>query len=97
MAANYHWISYDARDDGRRRRRKWPWILLLLLLLAAILVGGWLWYESSEGIDLAQPVAIQTALPALLTDDTMVVYVVDGLRQHGGKTVASATGAPGGS
>jgi uncharacterized protein YegL len=77
MAANYHWISYDARDDGRRRRRKWPWILLLLLLLAAILVGGWLWYESSEGIDLAQPVAIQTALPALLTDDTMVVYVVD--------------------
>ena len=28
-------------------------------------------------IDLAQPVAIQTALPLLLSDDTMVVYVVD--------------------
>ncbi len=28
-------------------------------------------------IDLAQPVAIQAALPLLLTDDTMVVYVVD--------------------
>ena len=78
MAANSFWISYDARDDRRRPRRKWPWfLLLLLLLLAALLTAGWLWYENSEGIDFTQPVAIQTALPALLVNDTMVVYVVD--------------------
>lgn len=77
MAADSFWISYDERYDRRRPRRKWPWLLLLLLLLAAILTAGWLWYENSEGIDLAQPVAIQAALPALLTDDTMIVYVVD--------------------
>ncbi|MCY4557987.1 MAG: VWA domain-containing protein [Chloroflexi bacterium] len=72
-------MSYD-QDNGRRRRggrRKWPWFLLLLVLLAALLVAGWAWYENSEGVDLAQPVAIQTALPVLLTDDAMVVYVVD--------------------
>jgi uncharacterized protein YegL len=51
--------------------------LLVLLLLVAILAGGWLWYENSEAIDLARPVAIQAALPALLIDDAMVVYVVD--------------------
>ncbi len=78
MAANSFWISYHARDDRRRPRRKWPWfLLLLLLLLAALLTAGWLWYENSEGIDFTQPVAIQTALPALLVDNTMVVYVVD--------------------
>ena len=79
MAYNQHWMSYDL-DDGRRRRggrRKWPWLLLLLLLLAGLAAAGWAWYENSEGIDLAQPVAIQAALPALLVDDTMVVYVVD--------------------
>ena len=79
MAYSARWLSYD-QDDGRRRRggrRRWPWFLLLLVLLAALLVAGWAWYENSEGIDLAQPVAIQTALPALLIDDTMVVYVVD--------------------
>ena len=72
-----HWISYDSRDDRRRGRRKWPWLLLLLLLLAAMGTGGWLWFENSDGTDLTQPVALQTALPALLTDDTMVLYVVD--------------------
>ena len=77
MASVQHWISYDARDNRPRRRSKWPWLLLLLLLLAAILTAGWLWYENSEDIDFTQPVAIQTALPALLTDDTMIVYVVD--------------------
>ena len=73
------WLSYeqDNRRRGRGGRRKWPWLLLLLVLLAALLVAGWAWYENSEGVDLAQPVAIQTALPALLTDDVMVVYVVD--------------------
>ena len=79
MAYSSRWLSYE-QDAGRRRRggrRKWPWFLLLLLLLAALLVAGWAWYENSEGVDLAQPVAIQTALPALLTDDVMVVYVVD--------------------
>jgi hypothetical protein len=73
MAYNQHWMSYDL-DDGRRRRgrrRKWPW------LLPGLVAAGWVWYENSEGIDLAQPIAIQAALPALLTDDAMVVYVVD--------------------
>ena len=79
MAYSSRWLSYDQDDRrrGRGGRRKWPWLLLLLLLLAALLVAGWAWYENSEGVDLAQPVAIQTALPALLTDDAMVVYVVD--------------------
>lgn len=78
MAYSQHWLSYDL-DDGRRRRgrRKWPWLLLLLLLLAGLVAAGWAWYENSEVIDLTQPVAIQAALPALLTDDAMVVYVVD--------------------
>ena len=79
MAYSSRWLSYDQDDRRRRRggRRKWPWLLLLLLLLAALLVAGWAWYENSAGVDLAQPVAIQTALPVLLTDDAMVVYVVD--------------------
>lgn len=79
MASPQHWLSYDLDDRRRQRggRRKWPWLLLLLLLLAGLVAAGWAWYENSEGIDLAQPVAIQTALPVLLTDDSMVVYVVD--------------------
>ena len=78
MAYSQHWLSYDQDDQRRQRggRRKWPWFLLLLLL-AGLAAAGWAWYENSEGIDLAQPVAIQAALPALLTDDAMVVYVVD--------------------
>ena len=81
MASPQHWITYDARDRrrgyGTSRRRKWPWFLLLLLLVAALLTAGWFWYDSSDGVDFTQPVAIQAALPALLTDDVMVVYVVD--------------------
>ena len=79
--ATQHWITYDARDRRRAggpfRRRKWPWFLLLLLLLIALLTASWLWYDNSEGIDFTQPVAIQAALPALLTDDAMIIYVVD--------------------
>ena len=75
MAANYHWISYDARDDGRRRRRKWPgWILLvlrLLLLMTAITCGSWYGYA------VATSDPIQTVLPDLLVDDAMTIYVVD--------------------
>ena len=70
---------------GGGRRRKWPWFLLLLLLLATLLTAGWLWYENSEGIDFTQPVAIQVALPELLVDDTMVVYVVDDSGSMGDK------------
>ena len=80
MASPQHWITYDARDrrveGGGWRRRKWPWLLFLLLLLALLTIG-WLWYDNSEGVDFTQPVAIQAALPALLTDDAMIVYVVD--------------------
>ena len=72
-----HWISYDYDDRYRGRRSRWPWFLLVIPLLAALLVGGWFWYDSAEDIDFTQPVAIQAALPALLTDDAMVVYVVD--------------------
>lgn len=81
MASPQHWITYDARDRrrgyGASRRRKWPWFLLLLLVAAALFTAGWFWYDSSDGIDLTQPVTIQAALPALLTDDAMIVYVVD--------------------
>ncbi len=79
MASPQHWISYDyySSDSRRRRQSRWPWFLLLIPLLAALLVVGWFWYDSAEGTDFTQPVAIQSALPALLTDDTMVVYVVD--------------------
>ena len=80
-----HWISYDARDDQRSRwRRRWPWFLLLLVLPAA-LATALLVVEGSEApdadiraiIEQDETVAIQTALPALFTDDVMVVYVVD--------------------
>ena len=76
MASPQHWLSYDLDDRRRGGRRRWPWLLLLIPLLAGFVAAGWAWYENSEGIDLAQPVAIQAALPALLVDDTMVVYVV---------------------
>ena len=75
MAYSQHWLSYDT--DDRRQRRRWPRFLLLLPLLAGIVAVGWVWYENAEGIDLTEPVAIQAALPALLIDDAMVVYVVD--------------------
>ena len=79
MASPQRWLSYDLDDRrGRRERRsRWPWFLLLTALLAGLVAVGWYWFENSEGVDLAQPVAIQSALPALLTDNAMVVYVVD--------------------
>ena len=79
MASPQHWISYDLDDRQRRngRRRRWTWFLLLLPLLAGIVAVGWGWYENAESVDLAEPIAIQAALPVLLTDDAMVVYVVD--------------------
>ena len=93
--ATERWISYDPRDARQRRRqnpRRWPWFLLLflllLLLLAAVLTAAWLWYEVSDGVEPAQPVAIQAALPARLTDDAMIVYVVDDSGSMGGKLSA---------
>lgn len=76
MAYNQRWLTYDTLDPRPRGRRKWPWFLLLALL-AGLVAVGWYWFENSEDLDLTQPVAIQAALPALLIDDTMVVYVVD--------------------
>ncbi len=81
-----HWITYDARDGRRQgRRRKWPWFLLLLLLLLAALATALVLLARSDGTDADlsaivggdEPVTIQTALPALLDDNTMIVYVVD--------------------
>ena len=89
-----HWISYDARDDQRSRwRRKWTWLLLLLLLLLAALVAALLLLASSDVADADlraiierdEPVTIQTALPALLVDNTMIVYVVDDSASMGDK------------
>ena len=80
MAREPRWIYYEV-DDQRRSpggtRRRWPWLLFLLPLLLVAAGAGWLWYDNSEDIDFTQPIAIQAALPALFTDDVMVVYVVD--------------------
>lgn len=54
-------------------------------MTAVLLTAGWFWYENSAGIDFAEPVAIQAVLPALLLDDTMVVYVVDDSGSMSGK------------
>lgn len=94
MASVRHWISYDAREDRRSvwRRRKWPWFLLLLLLLAALAIAALLAVGSEEADDdlraiIAgdEPVTIQAALPALLVDNTMIVYVVDDSGSRGNK------------
>ena len=79
MSTNSYWLSYDDRADRRRPRRKWPWVLLLAsLLLAAALLTAFAYAGQNTGtIDLAEPVAIQEALPALLTDNVTAVYVVD--------------------
>lgn len=78
MSTNSYWLSYDARDDRRRSRRKWPWVLLLaLLLLAAVITAFAFAGRDAVSIDLAEPVTIQEALPALLVDNVTVVYVVD--------------------
>ena len=77
MSTNSYWLSYDARDD-RQPRRKWPWVLLLALLLLAALVTAFAFAgRDAVSIDLAEPVTIQEALPALLVNNVTVVYVVD--------------------
>ena len=68
------WLS---QESGRNRRRKWPWLLLLLLIIAALLIGAWYFYGDSSNTVSGVPAPIQTVLPVLLTDDAMVVYVVD--------------------
>ena len=76
--SNSYWLSYDGRDE-RRRRRRWPWLLALLAVLMAIAVPTIIlgFTGVSDSVDLAEPTAIQEALPALLTDRATVVYVVD--------------------
>ena len=69
------WLSQE--PGGPNRRRKWPWILLLLLLLALLIIGVGYVLNESDGIVSGAPAPIQTILPVLLTDDAMVVYVVD--------------------
>ena len=79
MSTSY-WLSYDAREDRRRPRRKWPWFLLLALLFVALAIGlvaAAMSGDGSESVDLTQPAAIQEALPALLTDNVTIVYLVD--------------------
>ena len=74
------WITYDDRDERRRRRRRrWAWLLLLLagLSVAAVLAVVGFSGDNSGSVDLAEPVTLQEALPALLTDHVTVVYVVD--------------------
>ena len=72
---NVLWLSQE--PEGPNRRRKWPWLLLLLLLLALLIIGAGYVLNESDGIVSGVPAPIQAVLPALLTDDAMVVYVVD--------------------
>ncbi len=78
MAYDSNWLYYDA-DVRRRSRRKWPWVLVALLLaaLAALLVAAFMIPDAELDLQAGQPVAIQEALPALLTDNVTVIYVVD--------------------
>ena len=65
--------------------RKWLWLLLPLLLIG-VLVGGLLWPGGSDSaVDLSEPTELQAALPILLTDDVMMVYVVDNSGSMQGK------------
>lgn len=84
MATVRHWLSYDEQGVRQQGRRKWPWLLLLLLLLAAMVAAGLFALERGDAyadirtaIAGGEPVAIQSALPALLVDNAMIVYVVD--------------------
>ena len=72
---NVLWLSQE--PGGPNRRRKWPWLLLLLLLLALLIIGAGYVLNESDGIVSGVPAPIQAVLPVLLTDDAMVVYVVD--------------------
>ena len=76
MSTNSYWLSYDVRDNRRRPRRKWPWFLLLVLLITVVVALAMLG-SSDESVDLTEPTTIEKTLPALLTDNVTVVYVVD--------------------
>ncbi len=77
MSTSY-WLSYDGRYDRRPPRRKWPWVLLLIALLLVVLSTALAFAgDEADLIDLTEPVAIEQALPALLTDNVTVIYVVD--------------------
>ncbi len=84
MASDPRWLVYQP-DDRRRpagiRGRRWPWLLLLLLLLIVLAaIAAWFWNENSgeaADVDLARRVDIQVALPALLAEQSMTIYVVD--------------------
>ena len=78
MSTPSYWLSYDARFDRRRPRRKWPWVLLAAVLLLAGMIAAFAFAgRDAVSINLAEPVTIQEALPALLIDNVTVVYVVD--------------------
>ncbi len=78
MSTNSYWLSYDDRYDRRQPRRKWPWVLLAAVLLLAALITAFAFASrDAASIDLAQPVTIQEALPALLVDNVTAMYVVD--------------------
>ena len=78
MSTKSYWLSYDDRGANRRTRRKWPWILLIIILLLAAALAPIAWFGAdADTVDLAEPAAIQEALPALLADNMTVVYVVD--------------------
>lgn len=86
MSTSSYWLTYDARDDRRRPRRKWPWFLLAaVLLLAALFTAFAFAGRNAASIDLAEPVSIQEALPALLVDNVTAVYVVDNSGSMAGK------------
>ena len=78
MSTNVYWLYYEDDDDRRPPRRKWPWVLLLAVLLLAALITVFAFAgRNAVGIELSEPVAIEEALPVLLTDDVTVAYVVD--------------------
>lgn len=88
MARNAYFLSYDARDNRRLRvGRRWPWYLFAICLAFALLGLLGLMLVDGDGPDLqlSEPVAIQEALPALLTTDSTIVYVIDDSDSMGNK------------
>ena len=80
MARGPIFLSYDPRDDryyNRRRRRVWFLFVGLIALVVLGLMGFLMSKVDAPEIQLGQPVAIQEALPALLSDHSAIVYVVD--------------------